>query len=80
MLAPTRYTYQKPADAPALACIESIYAKVCGELYRVELKYKVNGLFCLRPTNGRPYGYLLLTAEQVKSFPLFPIAGVNHGA
>lgn len=36
------------------------------ESYKVETRYKVNGLFCLRPISGEPYKFLELTAEQIK--------------
>jgi len=64
-------------QAPSI--LKSLYAKVGTQSYRVELKYKVNGLFVLRPISGEPYKYLHATAEQVKAMHLFPIFGVNHG-
>lgn len=68
-----RTTYQPAPPPPSI--IKSLYAKVGAELYSVELKYKVNGLFCLRPISGKPYKFLLLTAEQVRALRLFPIFG-----
>ena len=55
--------------------IVAVFAQLKGTKtsYRVETKYKVNGLFCLRPITGEPYKYLLLTAEQIRaSFALHP--------
>lgn len=63
----------------AQSIIKSIYTKVGSESYRVELKYKVNGFFILRPTSGKPYQYILATAEQVNTMRLFPIFEVHHG-
>lgn len=59
--------------------IRSIYAKsrLSGRLYKVELKYKANGKYVLRPTDGKPYQWLELCAGQIKdNFRLFPIVGV----
>jgi hypothetical protein len=64
-------------QAPSI--IKSLYTKVGSESYRVELKYKVNGFFILRPISGEPYKYILATAEQVKAMRLFPIFEVHHG-
>jgi len=69
-----RTTYQPAPPPPSI--IKSLYAKVGTELYQVELNYKVNGLFCLRPASRKPYKYLLLPAERVRELQLFPIFGV----
>jgi hypothetical protein len=60
---------------PPPSIIKDLFAKVGAQLYRVELKHKVNGLFCLRPITGEPYKYLLLPAEKVRRLQLFPIFG-----
>jgi len=56
--------------------IKSLYAQVGPDQYKVELNYKVNGLFVLRPTSGKPYKFLLLTADQIRACRLFPIVQV----
>lgn len=53
--------------------IKSLFAKHGNTLYQVELNYKVSGQFVLRPTSGKPYQFLLMSAEQVKACKLFPI-------
>lgn len=67
----TRTTHQPAQPPPSI--IKALYAKVGEQLYSVELKYKVNGLFCLRPISREPYKSLLLTAEKVRALRLFPI-------
>lgn len=69
----TTRTYQPATPPPSI--IKSLYAKVGTELYSVEIRYKVNGLFCLRPITGKPYKCLLLPAERVRALQLFPIFG-----
>jgi len=53
----------------------SIYVKVHNRLYKVELNYTLSGKFILRPITGKPYQTLTATAEQIKQFYTFPIAG-----
>lgn len=55
--------------------IVAVFARLKGTKasYQIETRYKVNGLFCLRPITGEPYKYLLLTAEQIHArFTLHP--------
>jgi len=66
---------QTTTPTQTTSIVKSLFAKAGGQLYQVELKYKVNGMFCLRPISGRPYRYLLLKAEQVRALRLFPIFG-----
>lgn len=53
----------------------SIYVKVFNRLYKVELNYLASGRYILRPISGKPYQTLTATAEQIKKFYIFPIAG-----
>ena len=55
--------------------VQVIYVKVFNRLYKVELKYTLSGKFILRPITGKPYQTLTATAEQIKKFYIFPIAG-----
>ena len=72
----SRTSYQPAPAQTAPSIIKTLYAKVGGELYTVELKYKVNGLYCLRPISGKPYKFLTANAEQLHKMRLFPIFGV----
>jgi hypothetical protein len=62
---------------PPPSLIKSLYAKAYGQLYEVELKYKANGLFILRPVGVICTAERILhgTAEQVRAMQLFPIFG-----
>lgn len=73
MLQTTLQAITTPPPFPSI--IQSLYAKVGAELYQVELNYKVNGKFLLRPTSGKPYQTITATAEQVRALRLFPIFG-----
>jgi len=55
--------------------IVAVFAQLKGTTtsYKVETRYKVDGLFCLRPISGEPYKFLLLTAEEIRArFNLHP--------
>lgn len=53
--------------------IHSIFAKIKGdkEIYKIELKYKMDGKFILRPISGIAYKNIYATAEQLKNKTLF---------
>ena len=55
--------------------VQTIYVKVFSKLYKVELNYLMAGRYILRPITGKPYQTLTATAEQIKKFYIFPIAG-----
>lgn len=68
---------ETPTQTQPLTRLEivALFAQLKGTTasYKVETRYKVNGLFCLRPISGEPYKFLLLTAEEIRTrFMLHP--------
>lgn len=57
--------------------IKSLFAKVGGRLYKVELEYKAGDKFILRPLGQicTAERMLYATAEQIRALQLFPIFG-----